>query len=58
MSPTALAQFVDLGMRFVCRSPEHFAWVHQLEVLPSDIDCTHMDDAEFDAFVEAQQAAA
>lgn len=48
----------DSGMRFVCRGPEQFAWVHRLEMLPTDIDVTHMDDAEFDAFVEAQAAAA
>lgn len=48
----------DQGFRFVCRGPEKFEWVHRLEMLPTDIDCTHMDDAEFDAFVEAQQVSA
>lgn len=42
----------DQGFRFVKRG-DQFDWVHPLEMLPTDHDCTDMDDAEFEAFVLA-----
>ena len=40
----------DQGFRFVKRE-EFFAWVHPTEVLPDDVDCSDMSDAEFELFV-------
>ena len=34
------------GFRFVGRGGE-FRWVHKLETLPDDLDCTDMTDAQF-----------
>lgn len=41
---------VKRGMRFVDRAGD-FNWRHKLEMLPGDIDCTDMDDAQFEAQV-------
>jgi hypothetical protein len=41
------------NMRFIKRGTE-YQWVHRLEMLPDDVDCTHMDDAEFEAYVRSQ----
>jgi len=38
------------GFRFVRRGVE-FKWVHKNEVLRSDLDCTDMSDAQFEAAV-------
>lgn len=45
----------DQGFRFVCRDGK-FDWTHPAEALPSDVDCTDMDDATFEAFVIATGA--
>lgn len=42
----------DQGFRFVKRG-ESFNWTHPSELLSTDIDCTDMTDAEFEAFVIA-----
>jgi len=44
-------------MKFICRGQHDFKWVHPLEMLPDDIDCTTMDDTEFEAFVAERYAA-
>ena len=43
-------------MKFVCRGQDEFKWVYSLEMQPDDIDCTTMDDSEFDAFVASRSA--
>ena len=43
-------------MKFVCRGQDEFKWVYLLEMQPDDIDCTTMDDSEFDAFVASRSA--
>ena len=40
------------GMRFVMRGAA-FLWVHPAEMLASDVDCSDMSDAEFEAQVLA-----
>lgn len=41
----------DAGFRYVYRCSGDFTWVHPAEVLSSDVDCTDMDDEEFERFV-------
>ena len=38
------------GFRFVRRAAE-FHWVHPLEVRADDLDCTDMDDVQFEQAV-------
>lgn len=45
------------GFRFVKRGDD-FKWVHPLEMRSTDVDCTDMDDAQFEAFVRAGEVAA
>lgn len=45
----------DNGFRFVKRGKD-FKWVHPAEMRSEDIDCTDMDDAEFEAVVSGQTA--
>lgn len=48
----------DQGFRFVRRG-SRFDWVHPAEVHAEDLDCTDMDDAEFERTVlETQQSPA
>lgn len=47
---------LDQGFRYVQRGRE-FRWVHPAEMLASDIDCTLMDDAAFEAQVAVAEAA-
>jgi hypothetical protein len=47
----------DEGFRFICRNGS-FDWRHPLEVQSGDVDCTDMDDAEFEMFVMAQEMVA
>ena len=47
----------EQGFRFVCRA-RSFCWVHPAEVNTTDIDCTDMDDAQFDVFVKSTTEAA
>ncbi len=46
----------ELGFRFIHRDGGCKGWTHPAEVLPTDIDCTDMSDAEFTAAVLAQEA--
>lgn len=43
----------DDGFRFI-QCGDRFTWKHRNEIKPSDVDCTDMDDTEFEALVEAQ----
>lgn len=49
----------EQGYRFmVSRDRKHAEWLHPLEVSESGVDwvdCTDMNDAEFDAFMAAGQ---
>ncbi|MFA5900466.1 MAG: hypothetical protein WC829_15310 [Hyphomicrobium sp.] len=40
----------DDGMRFIFRNGEYI-FKHKNELLPTDIDCSDMDDLEFEEFV-------
>lgn len=40
----------DQGFRFVIRGARA-TWVHPAKVLPSDLDCTDMTDAQFEEAV-------
>lgn len=42
------------GMKFVRRGPRNYRWVHELEMLSTDTDCSAMSDDEFEQFVIAQ----
>ncbi len=41
------------GHHYVCRGGD-FRWMHPLEMLPGDIDCTFMSDEEFEQCVGEQ----
>ena len=43
------------GFRFVFRTGA-FKWTHKNEMLAGDIDCTDMNDQEFEQFVQEQKA--
>ena len=43
----------DDGFRFILRDGEFIGWTHPAEVLPTDTDCTDMDDGEFAELVLA-----
>lgn len=45
----------DQGFRYVMRGSV-FTWVHPTEVLPTDVDCSDMSDAEFEAFVQSNES--
>lgn len=45
----------DQGFRFVCRDGK-FDWLHPADIKPGDIDCTDMDDVQFEEFVASQTA--
>jgi hypothetical protein len=40
----------EQGFRFICRDGA-CNWMHPAEVQPNDVDCTDMDEDEFEAFV-------
>lgn len=44
------------NFRFVLRESQYF-WVHEATMLPDDIDCTEMNDEEFECLVINQQLA-
>lgn len=46
----------DEGFRFVWQNQE-FNWVHPAEITEGVVDCTDMNDAEFEAFVKEQYGA-
>jgi hypothetical protein len=50
-----MANLKDDGFRFVRRGSS-FGWVHPAEVQADDLDCTDMDDDEFENAVREVQA--
>jgi len=45
----------DPHFRFVFRAGD-YRWIHKNEVIPADIDCTDMNDQEFEDFVREHTA--
>lgn len=50
-----MSNLQEQGFRFVRRGSE-FKWVHPLEVMRGDVDCSDMSDDEFDAFMADELA--